>query len=390
MEKRREFIINVIYFAIMCAIVYICFAYLVPILLPFILGFLFAYAAINISRSIFTEDTKISRGVSLVLLYLAVVAILAVLISLGITKLGDFAKTLPAFYKNTLDPFISSLENSLISFNDSLPENIEVTLDSVADGVFEGLKNILSSVTSGIVNITTSIISAAPELLISIIVLIVSSFYIVSDYENIIRWFATALPERVRIVVKDIGDFCQNVLFKIVGSYVIIMFITFIELLIGLSLIGINNSAMWAFIISFLDILPILGVGTVLIPWGISMIIAKKALLGIEILILYVVMAFIRNIIEPRLVGTNLGLHPLVALVSMLTGVRLFGIAGMLGLPLILSFLITHSEDRNILMSKYETDEQETEEIRQEETEKVSLVDTMKNSFGEFRKHFDK
>ena len=121
----------------------------------------------------------------------------------------------------------------------------------------------LSRLTTGLVNFTTSIITSAPETLISIIVMIVSSFYIVADYENIARWFTSVMPDKALSVFFEIKDFFENTLFKIIGSYVMIMGLTFIELFIGLTVIGISNSGMWAFIISLLDILPILGVGTV-------------------------------------------------------------------------------------------------------------------------------
>ena len=122
------------------------------------------------------------------------------------------------------------------------------------------------------------------------------------------------------------------------------MLITFIELFIGLTLFRVSNSGMWAFLIAFLDILPVLGVGTVLIPWGISSLITGNIVFGIELLVLYFVISFIRNIIEPRMVGFNLGLHPLATLFSMIVGVRTFGAIGMFGLPLLLSFFTTRNK----------------------------------------------
>ena len=225
-----------------------------------------------------------------------------------------------------------------------------MAFSNLTDGVFEGLKTMLSRLTTGLVNFTTSIITSAPETLISIIVMIVSSFYIVADYENIARWFTSVMPDKALSVFFEIKDFFENTLFKIIGSYVMIMGLTFIELFIGLTVIGISNSGMWAFIISLLDILPILGVGTVLIPWGLSALITGKPLLGIEILAIYLIITVIRNIVEPKLVGTNLGLHPLVTLIAMISGLRLFGFLGMFGLPLTLSFLLTRDKERALLL----------------------------------------
>ena len=350
MEKRKEFIINALYIAVIFAIVYISVNYLLGVLFPFLLGFLFAYIALRIRRRFLTDDAKWKRCLVLLGLYIAIILVLVLLISLGVTKLGDFIRTLPGFYKNTLEPYISQIENSLLQVGQNLPENISAVFNNVTDGIFEGLKSLLTRITTGLVNFTTSLITSAPELLVSFVVMIVSSFYMVSDYENISRWFVGVMPDKVMSVLVDVKDFCENTLFKIIGSYAAIMGLTFIELFIGLSVFGISNSGMWAAVISVLDILPVLGVGTVLIPWGVSGLITGKILLGFEILGMYLVITVIRNIVEPRLVGTNLGLHPLATLMSMICGVRLFGAFGMFGLPLALSFLVSHNKENPILL----------------------------------------
>ena len=350
MEKRKEFIFNAFYIAIICGIVYISVNYLLPILLPFILGFFFAFLAIKGCRRIFEEESKINRAITLICIYLGVIAFLVLIVSLGVTKLGDFIKTLPNFYKNTLEPYIGSLENTFLELGESLPENLSDFFSDVTDGIFEGLKSLLSSATTGLVNFTTSIITTAPELLVSIVVMFVSSFYMAFDYENIARWFTAAMPEKGMAVFYELKDFFENTLLKIIGSYITIMGLTFVELFIGLSLIGINNSGMWAFIISFLDILPVLGVGTVLIPWSLSLLLTGKVLLGIEIIVIYLIITVVRNIVEPRLVGTNLGLHPLATLISMITGLRLFGFVGMFGLPLALSFIVSRNKEKQLFV----------------------------------------
>lgn len=366
MEKRKEFIINVTYIAIICALIYIGINYLLSVLFPFIMAFLFAYFSIRICRRFFTEDDHLHRGLTLAALYIALLLIIVLLVSLGITKLGDFIRTLPAFYKNTLEPYIGQLETAFLDLGSSLPESISAAFYSMTDDIFEGLKNVLSSVAGGMVNITTSIIKSAPETLVSIIVMIVSSFYMIFDYENIARWFTNVMPEKVLPIFFEIKDFFENTLFKVVGSYAMIMGLTFIELFIGLALIGISNSGMWALIISFLDILPILGVGTVLIPWGISCLITGKVLLGIEILVIYLMITVIRNIVEPRLVGTNLGLHPLATLIAMITGLRLFSVVGMFGLPLTLSFFVSRDKEKRELLKPRKTPKKKPKKEKKE------------------------
>ena len=341
MEKKREFIINILYIAIICALIYFGINYLFGLLVPFVLGFLFAYFAIRISRNVLKNDSKLHRILTLVFLYLLIVLLIILLISLGVNKIGDFIKTLPSFYKNTIDPYISSLELSLDKFGESLPEGIRGFLGDIVEGLLNALKTALSSAASGLVNITTGLVKGAPEAMISIIVTIITSVYFAVDYEEIAGYFTNLMSEKMLDLFYEIKDFIENTLFKILGSYGLIMCITFVELFIGLTIFRISNSGMWAFVIALLDILPVLGVGTVLIPWGISALITGNYVLGIEILVLYIVIAVIRNIIEPKFVGTDLGLHPLATLFTMIVGLRLFGAVGMFGLPLALSFYLS-------------------------------------------------
>jgi sporulation integral membrane protein YtvI len=344
MKRKKEFIINTAYIAIIVALIYLGVRYVLDIILPFLIGFLFAYSTIRLSHRLFKGDKVSYRIITLIATYVVIVLLITLLVTMGINKVGDFIKAMPGFYKNTIEPYITSMEQIVSHYGDLLPDFIDNSWNDIIGTVFDALKTGLSSLASGLVNITTSAISSAPNILASIIIMLVTSFYFVCDYENIAGWFVRTLPDHILKVTYEIRDFCENTLLKILVAYAQIMGVTFIELSIGLTIFGVSNSIMWSLIISFLDILPVLGVGTVLIPWGISCLITGNFLLGIELLVLYVIISFIRNIIEPRMVGTNLGLHPLATLFSMIVGLKLLGPVGMFGFPITLSFFMTRQE----------------------------------------------
>ena len=341
MEKKKEFIINVLYIAIICALVYFGANYLFGLIVPFVLGFLFAYFTMKICRKLWSNDSRTARILTLLALFLLIVLAVALLVSLGVDRIGSFIRTLPSLYRNTIEPYISSLEVSLQKLGESFPDSIQASLNDITDDIFDTIKSLLSSSVSGLVKLTTTVVKTAPETLVSVIVTLIASFYFVVDYEMIAERFTQQLPEKALVTFYEIKDFVENTLLKILSSYLMIMGITFLELTVGLTVIGIANSGIWAFVIALLDILPVLGVGTVLLPWSLSSIITGNVLMGVELLILYVIIAVIRNIIEPRFVGTSLGLHPLATLFSMIIGVRLFGALGMFGLPLALSFFVS-------------------------------------------------
>jgi sporulation integral membrane protein YtvI len=119
-------------------------------------------------------------------------------------------------------------------------------------------------------------------------------------------------------------------------SYSLILLITFAEIFFGLSILGVEYSLLVAAITAIVDILPVLGVGVILLPWALFALITKDIFLGVGLLILYVVTVVVRQFIEPRIVGENLGLHPLLTLAAFYLGYRLFGFAGILIAPLTL------------------------------------------------------
>ena len=131
-----------------------------------------------------------------------------------------------------------------------------------------------------------------------------------------------------------------NVLFVVIRSYIIIMSITFVELSIGLSIIKIDYAILIALCIAIFDILPVLGTGGVMIPWTVISIVLGNYWLALKLFILYVIITIVRNIIEPKIVGSQLGLHPIVTLSSMFAGLQVLGGLGLFGFPIGLSLLV--------------------------------------------------
>lgn len=128
----------------------------------------------------------------------------------------------------------------------------------------------------------------------------------------------------------------------LIKAHLILMIITFIELSIFLSIMRVRNSVIIAAFISLIDILPVLGTGTVLYPWGIISMISGNSALGISLIIAQLIMTIIRNIIEPRIIGTHTGLNPILTLASIYIGTKLFGFIGMYVFMLIIIMAVKY------------------------------------------------
>ena len=130
-----------------------------------------------------------------------------------------------------------------------------------------------------------------------------------------------------------------------------IFLLTFCVMLVGFLLLGISKAPLVALIVAFLDILPVIGVGTVLLPWSIFLFATGDLVTGVGLVILFLVNTVVRQIAEPKIVGKNLGIHPVLSLALIYVGYALFGFAGLLITPLIavaLGFLIEKNDTSKV------------------------------------------
>lgn len=340
MEDKKTFIINTLYFALIFALVYIFCNYLFGILAPFIIGFIFAYVAVRFTKKLFKKETKTLRIVSLVILYVIVISVLVILAILGINEIIDFIATIPSLYKQYVEPVLLGLSSDINVNNSNLPVDVQVEIKDIITNLLDSIKSLISSISSAIVSSGTSLISNTTTIIIAILTTIITSFFVVYDYEAILNYLEDLFNNLTKNLYHEVKEYFVNTVFSVIKSYGLIMLITFIELIIGLMILRVDNFALVSMIIAFLDILPVLGVGTVLIPWALFEFIVGNIPMGIGLLILYGVITVIRNVIEPKFVGDDLGLHPLATLFAMLVGLELFGVLGMFGLPLLISFFI--------------------------------------------------
>ena len=135
--------------------------------------------------------------------------------------------------------------------------------------------------------------------------------------------------------------------FKLIKGYGILMLMTFLELLAGFLILRVKYALLLSLLIAVIDILPVLGTGTVLIPWGIAGLILKNTALGIGILVLYAVITVIRNFAEPKIIGKQIGINPLFTLLSMFIGIKLLGFAGVIIFPTALIVTVKYYSEDN-------------------------------------------
>jgi len=199
--------------------------------------------------------------------------------------------------------------------------------------------------------------SSFPEILLFIIATIMSTYFIASYRENIIYWASTQLPENWYENICNVKDNVFKSIFKLIRAYIIILSITFTELFIGFSIIGIENSLVLALLVSIVDLLPVLGTGVIIIPWAVYQLLVGELFIGVSLIILWGLILVIRQIIEPKIIGTQIGVNPLLTLMGIYVGFKLLGAAGLILGPItvvilksILSVIIKERSVKELLL----------------------------------------
>lgn len=346
-DDKRKFIVNIVYIITLFAVAYFVFKYAILWVLPFLIGFLIASLLKPITEFI-TRITHIKRnGVSIFVIgvfYFVIVITIWFLTALLWNEISGLIKIMPGLYFNKIEPLLLTVNDWIVERVQTLSPQFADTLSNMVVSGLQYLASIMKNLSIYLVSAITNIISNLPLYLISVIFTIVCSFFISVDYKNITSFIRRQLPDRFNSNLVEAKRFLSGTLLKMVKAYAIILSITFIEMIIGMSILKVKYGLPIAAIVAVLDILPLIGTGGILIPWAIIGLVSKDYRMGLGILIIYAVITIVRNTIEPRIVGHQIGLNPVVTITAMYAGLRIFGFIGFICAPMI-SILIKHLND---------------------------------------------
>ena len=338
MQEKRDFLVNTAYWAVIALAVYLGFEYLLPISVPFIFGLLIAWLVVWLSGKLRCTNRFFRLGLT-ILAYGIMGLVIALLSVKSVSTLSGIIRWLPEFYELKILPLVTLVYNWATQAIAMLDPALLSALEMLLEGVLSGLKNLITHLSGVTVDLISGLATGIPNLILSLLAMIFSTVFVVIDYERIAAFYVANTPKKVKNILNNIRIYLTDTLFVVIRSYALIMLLTFTELSILFSLFGIENAVLKASVIALLDIMPILGTGGIMIPWGVISLVLGYTKLGIQLLLIYVIVTVIRNYVEPRIVGTQLELHPIITLVSMFIGLRLFGFWGLFGLPVGISFL---------------------------------------------------
>jgi sporulation integral membrane protein YtvI len=340
-EPYKRFAVITMYAAVAVAVVYIFFNFLWEAILPFIIAYIFAECFRPIVKYSETHKKFPKKFCVLFVVFLAAASLVGLIYAIGrqvVLEITDLAgnikqtvaliRTDDGYAHETIDricdmiPFVD-LRDRLWAMRSNLDEELW--------GMIVGFGE---SITGGLVSLMGTAVSFLPNALFTTAVVIIATYYFAIDRVKINSFFLSLFPEKFRPVLKNTRDVLANTVGKYLRAYGLLFFITFGELLLAFIILGIDYSFILALVIALVDFLPVLGTGTVLIPWGIILIVMGNYGLGIGILVTYVIITVVRQVVEPKIVGKFIGLPPIAALASMYIGLNLMGLLGLFLFPL--------------------------------------------------------
>ena len=316
---------------------WLCFSFLLPSLFPVLIGFAVAALLRPGVRFLSRSHPSLKKVWSIVLPVGSYLLLFVFLFSLGSllwSEAAIFLSRFPQFYKDSILPltahFFQWVTKVLSNFSPDLSESVRALID-VSHNAFSSAA---SKISSQIFSFCGQVISSLPMFLFTFIAAVFCSVGISFYWENIRTFFQYLLPKNKFSLLLSIREFLGGIFLRLCLGFLLLLMITFLEISLGLWILRVSEFFRYGALIALLDVLPVLGVGTVLIPWGILSIISGNYLLGVGLLILFAVVTLIRNFLEPKIIGSCIGLPPLLSLICIYAGFRLWGFAGALLLPL--------------------------------------------------------
>ena len=337
MELRKKFVINAAFYGIILLLLVCTYQYIIPILMPFIVGFVVASIVqwpLNRIRTKSPTQRRLVSGALCVAFYAVVVSLLILLGYVLVSEVGRFLSYLPTLFTEDLYPLFMYCADRI--------RDILAPIDpALAQWIIEMAKNVAGSIVQFATDLSASAVKIVangainiPNAIITVIITVVSTFFISADYRLVLNFFKSLIPEKHRGFVIHALRYAETAVLVYIKSYSLLFCLTFVELWIGLSVLKIPYSFAIGLGIAIFDLMPILGTGGILIPWCVILLVMGNFPMGLSIGLLYIIISAIRNSLEPKIVGDQIGMHPLATMVAMILGLKLMGIVGMMLFPI--------------------------------------------------------
>lgn len=316
------------------------FKFILPVvsfLMPFVLGLVVAWI---FNRPIRFFQRKLGaprRVLSLVFLLVSFALLGGILVGFGyaiVGQLSSFFENWESLWNGTMET-LNSITASLEEWFKPLPTSVYDQATGLLDGFVDWLSRVVPTSLGSMAGRVGSFAMSIPSFLISLVIFIMAAYFITADYPHL-RFLATSrMPSELREFLGRVKKTAVTAFGGYVKAQLILSFVIFWILLLGFFIIGQPYALLLALVLAVLDFIPIIGSGTVMVPWAVIDLLLKDYRHAIELMVIWGVVAVFRRVGEPKVVGDQTGLPPITSLLCIFVGMKLAGVVGMVFAPVV-------------------------------------------------------
>lgn len=311
--------------------------YGLPVLLPFLLGAALALAAEPLV-GVLDRRLRLPRfaaaGIGVTAVFVLLIALLVMLTALLIREAGQLARIMPELV-GSIRQGMGSLEGWLLGMSEKAPEGVQTVLKGSVVRLFSGSDATMDRFVDRLLGVAAEVLGWVTSGALTFATAVLAAFMISAKLPKIRLWLRERTPDVWREQYLPAAKGLKTALFGWLMAQLKLSGITLVLLLAGFWMLQIHHAPVWAAGVALVDAIPVLGTGTVLIPWSVICLLQGETVRGAGLLGLYAVVWLVRSVMEPRLLGKELGLDPLVTLLAMYAGFKLLGLVGMILTPLL-------------------------------------------------------
>ena len=323
--------------AVFGGLLWLAVRYLLPVALPFLLGAGIAFLA---EPAVSGCSRRLPRWAATAICITVTLALMAGAVSLlgavAIRQVGRLAKNVPEMAEAARQG-LTAVRDWLTELSAQAPENLRPAVQRTVTEFFTDGSVLLEQVTQRIPGVVTNTVGRIGSGAVGLGTGVVAAYLISARLPQLKAWVSERLPATWKEKTLPALRRVRTALGGWLKAQLKLCAVTWGIVTLGFLLLGIPNGTLWALLVAVVDAVPILGTGTILVPWAVVSLIKGESLQAIGLLCTYGAAAMTRTVLEPRLVGKQLGLDPLTTLAALYVGFRFWGFGGLLLTPILAS-----------------------------------------------------